>query len=211
MTCSEQTRELVEYARRGMEPDGALRSHLAACGACRERWEIERQLTFRFERMRAAAQTRGADVARRRNLMQEFARRRERYHSRREVKAWSWTLAAAVGVILAVIGGHEWGVRTQPTPVPAVRTHGVRNTESVLYEVSNDASALSGEDFVAVPYAPPLAPGELIRVLRTNLYPQALASLGIDVDPSGDNFAAEVVVGEDGLPRAVRIAEGSDF
>ncbi len=58
---------------------------------------------------------------------------------------------------------------------------------------------LSADDFIAVPYAPPLAQGELVRVFRTELYPEALTSLGIDYDPAtGSNIPAEVVVGEDG-------------
>jgi hypothetical protein len=80
----------------------------------------------------------------------------------------------------------------------------------VLYEASSDASALSSDDFIAVPYAPPLAQGEIVRVVHTDLYPQALASLGIGVDAlsSGDT-PADVVVGEDGIPRAVRITEAA--
>ena len=99
----------------------------------------------------------------------------------------------------------------RPAHSPAVRTHQVRaRTRSVLYEASSDASALSSDDFIAVPYAPPLAQGEMVRVVHADLYPEALASLGIDVDPAwaGDT-PADVVVGEDGIPRAVRITEAA--
>jgi hypothetical protein len=91
-----------------------------------------------------------------------------------------------------------------------VRTHEVRSNQIFLYEASSDASALSSDDFVAVPYAPPLAQGEIVRVVHTDLYPEALASLGIGLDPSsaGDT-PADVVVGEDGIPRAVRITEAA--
>jgi hypothetical protein len=71
---------------------------------------------------------------------------------------------------------------------------------------------LSSDDFIAVPYTPPLAPGEMVRVVHTNLYPEALASMGMAVNPLwAGNLAADVVEGEDGLPRAVRITDNGQF
>jgi hypothetical protein len=109
---------------------------------------------------------------------------------------------------LAVFIGHEVGKRTNKAVSPAVRIH----DESVLYEASADASALSNDDFIAIPYTPPLAPGEIVRVVHADFYPEALASMGVEVDPAwAGNLPADVVVGEDGIPRAVRIAENSQF
>jgi len=137
--------------------------------------------------------------------MRDFAR----IHRRPAAQRWVWTLAAAAALLLAVFIGHEAGKRTRKAVSPAaVRSH----DESVLYEASLDASALSSDDFIAVPYTPPLAPGEMVRVVHADLYPEALASMGVEVDPSwAGNLPADVVVGEDGLPRAVRIAENSQF
>jgi hypothetical protein len=78
--------------------------------------------------------------------------------------------------------------------------------------LSNDASALSSDDFIAVPYTPPLAPGEIVRMVHAEFYPEALASMGVEVDPSwAGELPADVVVGEDGLPRAVRITDNGQF
>ncbi len=115
--------------------------------------------------------------------------------------SWIWAFAAAAALLLAIYVGHIAGTRSRPAHSPAVRTHQVRPNEMVLYEASTDASALSSDDFIAVPYAPPLAQGEIVRVVHTDLYPQALASLGIGVDPlSAGDTPADVVVGEDGTP-----------
>jgi hypothetical protein len=119
-------------------------------------------------------------------------------------------------LLLAAFMGHMWG---QSGKKPARE---VRKQQAVLYEasialsnlsnLSNDASALSSDDFIAVPYTPPLAPGEIVRVMHADLYPEALASMGVEVDPSWvDRLPADVVVGEDGLPRAVRIADNVQF
>jgi hypothetical protein len=86
-------------------------------------------------------------------------------------------LGAAAALLLAVFLGHAAGRRV----TPAVGTHEVRTEQTVPYEasdaLSNDASALSGDDFIAVPYTPPLAPGEMVRVVHADLYPEALASM----------------------------------
>ena len=74
-------------------------------------------------------------------------------------------------------------------------------------ELAGDSS-----EFIAVAYAPPLAAGEFVSVLRTELQPAALARMGIDVDTSYTNaIPADVVVGEDGFPRAVRVVSEVEF
>jgi hypothetical protein len=130
-------------------------------------------------------------------------------------------LSAAAALLFAIGVGYGVGTRTRHRAAPpAIRTHGVKSSNAVIYEVSADADSLSGDDsgadFIAVPYALPLAPGEIVRVVHSELYPQALASMGIDVNPewlSGDSgdISADVVVGQDGFPRAVRIADTTDF
>jgi hypothetical protein len=66
------------------------------------------------------------------------------------------------------------------------------------------------EGFIAVPYVPPLATGEMLRVVHTELNPAELASLGVNVDPSlTAQMPADLLLGEDGMPRAVRVADTS--
>jgi len=209
MNCGKWTTELVENARRGglrLEPGRELRSHLAVCLGCRERWEAERQLTSHFEAMRARIRPHGLPAGQRESLMQNFAR----LHGRKVkvMPSWAWGLSAAAAVVLAVTIGHMAGEATRK-PVREVR-----KSQAVVFEatevLSNDASALSTDDFIAVPYTPPLAQGEIVRVVHEELYPEALASMGVQVDPAWtDRLSADVVVGEDGLPRAVRISEGN--
>lgn len=205
MTCSDRIVELVECARHRTEADRELRAQLAICAHCSERWDREQQLTAQFRAMRIQAAALRSKEAQRESLMRDFAR----IHRRPAVQRWVWTLAAAAALLLAVFIGHEAGKHSSKVvPPAAVRSH----DESVLYEASLDASALSSDDFIAVPYTPPLAPGEMVRVVHADLYPEALASMGVEVDPSwAGNLPADVVVGEDGLPRAVRIAENSQF
>jgi hypothetical protein len=215
MTCSERIVELVERARRDgghAEPDRDLRAHLSACGDCRERWDRERQLSGQLQIMRARTAALRSPDTRRESLMRDFARKQER----RAVQSWVWALSAAAALLLAIFLGHEAGKRARPAVPPGIRTRGAPAVQTVLYEaaylLSNDASALSADDFIAVPYTPPLAPGEMVRMVHADMYPEALASMGVEVDPSwAGDLPVDVVVGGDGIPRAVRITENSQF
>jgi hypothetical protein len=211
MTCAERIAELVECARYEIEPRRGLQAHLSNCARCAERWDAERQLTNRFRSIRRAAESWPVPDEQRQVLLSRFALVHPAKHpGRASVGSWIWAFGAAAALLLAIYVGHLAGTRSRPPHSPAVRIHRVRPNETVLYEASTDASALSSDDFIAVPYAQPLAQGEIVRVVHTDLYPQALASLGISVDPqSAGDTAADVVVGEDGIPRAVRITEAA--
>jgi hypothetical protein len=206
-TCREWTAELVECARRAgreRQPGRELRMHLAACERCSERWDAELLLTSHLSAMRNRTAAFRAREGRGAVLMRDFAR----MHKVRMIRGWGMALGAAAALVLAVVVGHMAG-EAQRKPV-----HHARQQPS-FYEsggdvLSTDASALSSDDFVAVPYTPPLAQGEMVRVVHAELYPEALASMGVEVDPAyTDRLPADVVVGEDGLPRAVRITENS--
>jgi hypothetical protein len=123
-------------------------------------------------------------------LMQEFDRRRRA--NRWRWLRWAPIPAAACVVAVALVA---W----RPTNgVTAPRTAAIA---AVSPEISDDG-------FVNVPYAPPLAPGEFVSVVRQELEPAALVRMGLPVDGIGDApVAADVVVGEDGFPRAVRVAD----
>jgi hypothetical protein len=229
MTCTEAVVELVEYARRDnrrglcAEPGRELRTHLATCGACSERWDAERQLTAHLRIIRKQAAVLSSPEARRESrfelLMGEFARRQQQMPGRaRRLQYARWAVAAAAAaLLLAVFVGHEGGLRSRNSH-PAAHPNGVRTQPAVLYEpassLSNDASALSSDDFVAIPYTPPLAPGEMVRIVHADMYPEALAGMGVEVDPlawagRAADVPVEMVVGEDGIPRAVRITDSN--
>jgi hypothetical protein len=209
MTCTEQMAELVECARRGMEPGYDLREHLVGCPRCAERWDAERGLSERFGAMRTEAAALNADNPRRAFLRDDLMRRFAaldfaRQRRKTAARSWGMGLAAAAAVVLAVFAGQIAGTRSHRPPAP------IAEAAADSVEFSGDAAELSSDDFIAVPYTPPLAQGELVRVVHADLVPEALASLGIDVDPaSSGNVPADVVVGEDGIPRAVRITDGS--
>lgn len=107
---------------------------------------------------------------------------------------------------MALFIGHEAGARSRHTTSPAVRTRSVSTRDGVVYEVSTDPAVLS-DDFVEIPYTPPLATGEMVTMIHTEMYPEALASMGVDVDPTwAEHIPVDLAVGQDGLTHAVRIS-----
>ena len=116
------------------------------------------------------------------------------------VQHWAWALATAAAVLLMVAVGSRVTSLWNPAQ------------QGAMEEVSSLAGSSDGQEgFIAVPYAPALASGELMRVVRTELYPAALVSLGLDVDPAwSGKMQAELLVGEDGYPRAVRVSTDSE-
>jgi hypothetical protein len=61
-------------------------------------------------------------------------------------------------------------------------------------------------EFFALPYAPRLTSFEGAQVLRVRLPRASMTMLGLPVDQSGfsDRIKADVVLGEDGIARAIR-------
>lgn len=206
MNCRACVAELVECARAGSPPGVQLQGHLRACPSCRERWEGERALSVQFRKMRGAALAGRQPDARRERILREFDQ--VRLHA---FRPWvRWALGMTAVVLLAIAVGQVWRNVQQPAGPPKNRISGESaNSAMGAIDVSE---MVSDDDFVEVPYAPPLATGELVRVVRTELRPAALARMGIDIDTAvADEIPADILLGEDGLPRGVRVVEAVDF
>jgi hypothetical protein len=195
--------KIPECARRRMEPESALAAHLKTCQACGELWESERNLTAHMRMIRIASAGRRSSAGSREALMRQFVEKhRAASHGR-----WLWSLAAAAAVLLALI--LIQGAERKSRPVVAGQSAGA----AAQAEVQSDAEVQEDGDgqyegFIPVPYVPPLAAGELVSVVHTELYPLELARLGVSVDPSwATELPADLLVGEDGFPRAVRVSD----
>jgi hypothetical protein len=210
MNCKELAPNLIEQARKRRDPSPALKDHLAHCAPCQRRWDVERQLTAHLNAIREQVGGIQPSSFQRARLMQEFSRRRKSP----AVPSWAWGFAAAAAMLIAAFIGHEAALYSRHSVItPAgkghgVAAHGIPADTGIMYEVSSDATALSTDDYFEVPYAPPLAPGEIVRVVHTQVQPEELANLGLAPEPAwSDNLPVDMVVGEDGLPRAVRISD----
>lgn len=206
MHCEEIEDRLVESARRELDPGKILRAHMHTCGACRERWEAEENLTAHVREMRLAAWNQRSSPESREMLMRRFAARNRSTVAPR----WYWALAAAAALVISIFAIPDVEQRLRFSVTPSAQSGPTVQSNSVA-EVPADPQADSEADgFIAVPFVPPLATGEMTRVVHTELSPAALASLGVSVDPaSTTQLPADVLLGEDGMPRAVRVSEAS--
>ena len=194
LNCGGYKERAVECARRRGDADPALRAHLRVCEACRDRWEAESELSAHLGFLRSESRPRRSSDAVRESLMDVFDAR----YARRAAPRWYWAAAFAATVLLGVV--------IAPQALNRVRHADASAAEAA--DVSTIESYADSEGFIAVPYAPPLATGEMVRIVHTELNPAALASLGVSVDPAWTTqLPADVLEGEDGMPRAVRVSD----
>jgi hypothetical protein len=203
MNCTSATEELRHCARRRTEPEPAVEAHLKHCQACFELWEAERNLSDQLRLIRIAASTRRSSAASRDMLMRKFAEKHQSSAHRR----WLWSIAAAAALLLAALLIQS--VERRPRPGDSAQTDlqaeaGAQGDFQFQADLQADTQY---DGFIAVPYVPPLATGELVSVVHTELYPAALASLGVSVDPAwATELPADLLLGQDGFPRAVRVS-----
>jgi hypothetical protein len=146
--------------------------------------------------------------------------------SRRLRRRWKTVASATVAATLAASAILVW----QPAPAPAI----VKNPAPVITQpalvvppvakvspekrprpgprrIPEPVEAAREEPFIAIPYTAPLLPDENLRIVRMTLSPSALAAAGFPL-PAIDASAgtpSEVLVGEDGRARAIRIIASS--
>jgi hypothetical protein len=202
--CRSWVCELVECARAQAAPSSELRQHLRECPACAARWASERNLEAHLEAVKEAAAARQPADAQRERIMRQFAR----MHRRTVHPLVRWALAAAAALVLATGVWSVWRGVAPPVSHPGQSAPGTGTWADAAEAEEPDA----GEGFVAVPYAPPLAPGEFVRVVHAELDVVELARMGVLVDDFDTAVVpADMVVGEDGFPRAVRVWDDSQF
>jgi hypothetical protein len=117
---------------------------------------------------------------------------------------WRWAMNAAAILLVVAALAYDW----------SHRRHAAGNASQKLENSANLQLDSLGDEggFVSVPYALPLAAGEFVRVVRTQLDPVALAGMGIDIEATdGAEIPADVLLGEDGLPRGVRVLPDNGF
>jgi hypothetical protein len=184
-----------------------LQQHLRECPECAARWVGVQNLEAHFHVTRQAAAARQPADAQRERIMRQFALMRRRT----ERPVLRWALAAAAALVLAVGVGAVW--LGGGSGVPYVFRHAEGSAGSSVWADAPQAEAPEAEEgFVAVPYATPLAPGEFVSVVHAELGSVELARMGVFVDDlDASEIPADVVVGEDGFPRAVRVLDDSQF
>ena len=147
--------------------------------------------------------------------------------------AMAWALATAT-LILAIAGVLAWSIystrtgaplqtahhpasppppatnhATQDAPLQAVATAPVRHAHTPKRAANTDSQSVWQTEFVALPASEGLPPATSISLVRMQIQQSALQQYGLEIpaESSAQTLLAEFMVGEDGLPRAVRIVQ----
>jgi hypothetical protein len=204
MNCEMAKAALVECARQGVPPEGVLKSHLAECRACDTRWESERNLTAHLRALHIASVPESIEFSKA-VLLREFDANQKRERNMRRMRSVAWVMSSAAALIFSVVAMRDISA-TRPAAPEKVAAHAYALPE-YAQESFAPAEEAGEKGFIAVPFATPLAPNEILRIVRTELHPAALASMGVNVEPGWEGaLPADLLVGQDGFPRAVRVS-----
>ena len=210
MSCRELELDIAELAR-GNPVDAAARAHIGTCPVCLERLERERGLGAWLAAGREPALEAPARIEA--VLLEAFRAGRPR-----RAGHWKSALAAvAAGLAFLAVAVQvrermrvsPLQVRIAPPPAPEPRmTARVAAKPRPVRRIARarPAPAEVATGFVAVPGAPPIQPDEPAQVIRVRLPRSSLPVFGFPApdDRWGARVQADVIVGEEGMARAVR-------
>ena len=232
MNCAEFS-ELASDLARNEGLDDATRqkalAHADACPRCDEELVMARELTAALRSLASSAV--GADAPAR---VEEFLRREMRQRHAtiaiRSPRATRWAVGGIVGLAAAALlsivlfrpgifqrqGATSPGGSASSASAPTQVSQATPQVASptVNAETSAEPSAATQDSdteyataYVSLPSADGAAFTEDQTIVRVSLPPSALASFGLPVSSAaGDsNVLADFVLGEDGMPRAVRL------
>jgi len=214
MTCEEF--ELAGLDLETMQEDDAVhsaaREHLRSCQRCaalHENWQ-----TLRADLRAVGAETQEAEAPARveMRLRQEFRTRHKTLKVRRAATYAGWTLAAAAVVVAAVSWvnwRHENGKGSAPSAVNSAQGVNINKTMPAGPELGE--TIIAANDAGEFTLLPGSFPGVLedATVVRVQMQRGALSALGLTVNEerAADLIQVDLVVGDDGQPQALRLAE----
>jgi hypothetical protein len=218
MNCQDWEPLLIEAAR-GAE-SGTVREHVRDCGRCAAVLANHRALSRGLAELADRSQVFPPDRIQA-ALLGEFSRRRRR------TQVYAFTAGAIAASIIAIFlmlpRRHTIDVRPMPEPptaatlplveqafppAPSPTTPPLRLRSARLGR-QRAAAPQAQNPLIAIPFAPPLSQGDRLEVVRVSIPVMTLVSWGLAA-PTRDpdlRVTADVLVGEDGLARAVRVVQ----
>jgi hypothetical protein len=202
MNCQEFWNQNPDVARHA---SARHLDHLRECPECAARLEGERALANGLRAWSAEMKKVQAPSSVEARLRAAFRSQNGLPGRGRWTPVFTWGAACAATVAAALF--LVWA-RPQQQPAPSMR-----GADLAVVEMQEDGTAdlgmPDGDGFVALPDAVRLDAGEDVNLVRLEVPRAALTALGLpvaDVEAS-ETVVADVKVGSDGVPRAVRLLE----
>ncbi len=221
MTCVEFWNHLPEGGLEATPGSG----HLAECAACAARWDRQQALEAGLRLVSAGMRGEEAPPRVEAGLVAAFRsqagfkRRRAASYSWRSFSWWppvlTWASAAAAIVVLAMVlmhGSHPVPASMAPASTPhRMAPAALESADAPADRVDEDAYG-PDSDFIPVPNAARIEPNEDVHLVRVEATRSAMMALGIVVsaENASDTVVADVVLGSDGMARAVRLVTNGD-
>ena len=183
--------------------------HLQECAACAARMTRERELAEGLRAMAASDQRIAAPARVEARLAAAFRAQNGLPSRSRAGLGWTpvlqWAMAAAAVIAIALLA-----IRVrQPQAKPAAAARGVE-----LAMTWNATGSQADDDgFIPLPNAARLADTEDVNVVRVEMPRSAMMAVGIEVSPdrAEELVQADVMLGPDGLARAVRFLDAESL
>lgn len=221
MTCEEFAIAGLEL---GASPENAplqqaAREHLRNCPHCAALHENWLALRDDLHALGVESREREASSRVEMRLRQEFRTRHRIMRSRRTAVVATWMLAAAA-VLVAAVSWINWRHQQLLT----AHSHGTVNTTGVqpspnplaaaapaVAELGDVVVAANSGDFALLPGSFPPSLGDA-TVVHVQMQRSELAALGLTVneEQGSDWIQVDLLVGDDGLPQAVRLPQSTD-
>ena len=201
---------------------GASHEHLAQCPECAARLSNQLSIKRGLRALAGHMNRIGAPPRVETHLRAAFrahvdaqpgALASSRTHFRPAIPVFAWSAAAALFAIAVFLSaGRQPGVRsTVPSRGAEIATSELRaemGRETTV--AAAEPTTLTAENgFIPLPNATQIGPDEEAHIVRVEVSRSAMIALGYDVQPerATESVQADVMLGNDGLARAVRFLE----
>jgi len=211
MNCHEFWDDLPQ---KGRDITPAQAAHLAECAACAAEWAPHRALAAGLRSLAEEWRKVEAPPRVEAGLAAAFRAHAGFTAGHSPARSWwtpvfAWAAAMAGTIALATVLMRGY----QPAPAGPGRVASPRHTVqspvemAVLDADSDDDTSALGEGFVRLPNAPRIEPNDDYNVVRVELPGSAMIDAGIALgeDQAAETVLADVALGPDGTPRAVRL------
>jgi hypothetical protein len=223
MSCHQIEPHIVDLAR-GVtsDQDAQLAHHVLGCPSCAGRLEQERAMSAALRRLANDLKDPADDPQRERALLASFDRDWHRPHGHAPV----WTRLAAAGLAFAAaLTWHLAGPPRSPrTSTPPIAVGAPETEQAQALDPASLVTPASREQAAPRPSTPVHSPGARHADLRLDeapdstefvAWPGAMAwppfesgeLIQIDIPTDVGVVQAEVLVGQDGVPRAIRLVQ----
>jgi hypothetical protein len=226
MTCEEFETIGLDAERDALLSEAqraAVSEHVASCSRCAALWDSWQAARLELRTLAQATVTAETPARVEMRLRQEFRTRHHSVKVRRTAVVAAWALAAAAVLVGAVSwvqwrsnqhkgAGNQLNVSQTAGNLPKNSGATAENPGAIQQDSTADSQTLVADnelsDFTLLPGVLP-ADTDDSAILSVRMQRGALGALGLPVneDRAGEWIQVDLLVGNDGLPQAVRLPE----